>query len=90
MTSTPAKLEDLLAVRERVMSELPRALLPRHRQFLLSMVSAEPDWSCLPYHHVHLLQAVQWKLRKLAQLRKNASKFALQHEQLVARFAAIV
>jgi hypothetical protein len=90
MTSTPAKLENLLAVRDRVMSELPRALLPRHRQFLLSMVSAEPDWSCLPHNHLHLLPALQWKLRNLAQLRRNARKFSLQYDELVARFEAMV
>lgn len=85
MTSSPVHLDDLLATRGRMLTELPRALLPRHCEFLLSMVRAEPDWALLPYAHIEKLSALQWKLRNLNQLRKNAPKFRQQHDELAAR-----
>jgi hypothetical protein len=78
-------LSDLLATRRRLLDDLPRALLPRHCQFLLSMLRAEPDWALLPHAHLAQLPALQWKLRNLGQLRKNAAKFAQQHDELAAR-----
>lgn len=85
MTSTPVPLDELLATRGRLMNELPRALLPRHRQFLLSMVRAEPDWSLIPCAHLSQLPALQWKLQNLAKLRRNPSKFQQQHDELAQR-----
>lgn len=85
MTSAPVRLDELVATRRRLMHELPRALLPRHRQFLLSVVRAEPAWDLLPYAHVERLPALQWKLQNLAKLKKNDRKFKQQHDELAAR-----
>lgn len=85
MTSAPVGLDGLLATRQRLMYELPRALQPRHRQFLLSMVRAEPEWQLLPHAHLAQLPALQWKLHNLAKLKKNADKFRQQHDELAAR-----
>jgi len=68
-----------------MLDELPRALLPRHCDFLRSMVRAQPDWSILPYEHLQRLPALQWKLENLHRLRKNATKFQLQHDELAVR-----
>ena len=87
MTAIPAHLAELLRTRSRMLSELPRALLPRHCKFLMSMVRAEPDWTLLPYPHLQQLPALQWKLQNLERLRKNAGKFQLQHDELAARLA---
>ncbi len=87
MTSAPVDLGELVATRQRLMHELPRALLPRHRQFLLSVVRAEPEWQLLRHAHIAELPALQWKLHNLAKLRKNADKFRLQHDELAARLA---
>ncbi len=87
MTAVPAHLAELLRTRSRMLSELPRALLPRHCKFLMSMVRAEPDWTLLPYPHLQQLPALQWKLQNLERLRKNAGKFQLQHDELAARLA---
>lgn len=89
MSSQPVPLQALQAVRSRMLDELPRALLLRHRAFLLSMVRAEPDWSLLPHPHLSQLPALQWKLMNLANLRKNGRKFAMQHDELAARLAAV-
>jgi len=50
-------------------------------------VRAEPGWSLLPYAHLEKLPALQWTLRNLNQLRKNAVKFKQQHDELAARVA---
>jgi len=85
MTSVPVGLGELIETRQRLMHELPRALQPRHRQFLLSMVRAEPLWQLLPHAHIAQLPALQWKLHNLAKLKKNADKFRQQHDELAAR-----
>ena len=89
MTRTPVSLASLLETRRRMLAELPRALLPRQRDFLMSMVQAEPDWSLLPYAHAAQLPALQWKLQNLIRLKKNDSKFNLQRRELAERFAQI-
>lgn len=85
MTLAPVALPELLATRQRMLTELPQALLPRHRDFLLSMLRAEPDWSLLPHAHLGQLPALQWKLQNLLRLKKNAAKFKMQHDELAAR-----
>ena len=85
MTSVPVGLGELIETRQRLMHELPRALQPWHRQFLLSMVRAEPQWQLLPHAHIAQLPALQWKLQNLAKLKKNADKFRQQHDVLAAR-----
>lgn len=87
MTMVPVTLDELQATRQRMLTELPGVLLQRHRDFLLSMVRAEPDWSLLPYGHLAQLPALQWKLQNLMRLKKNATKFRLQHDELADRLA---
>jgi hypothetical protein len=85
MTTAPVQLDALLATRRRMLEELPRALLPRHCDFLRSMVRGEPAWSLLPCAHVAQLPALQWKLANLHRLTRNAAKFQLQHDELARR-----
>lgn len=87
MTSAPVQLGELMTTRQRLLHELPRALQPRHRQFLLSVVRAEPEWQLLRHAHIAELPALQWKLQNLMKLRKNADKFRFQHDELAARLA---
>jgi predicted nucleotidyltransferase component of viral defense system len=87
MTIEAVQVDALQATRRRMLEELPRALLPRHCDFLQSMVRAEPDWALLPYAHVEQLPALQWKLENLYRLRKNATKFQMQQDELAARLA---
>lgn len=85
MTLAPVSVDQLLATRQRMMRELPRVLHPRHRQFLLSIVRAEPQWDLLPYAHIVQLPALQWKLQNLKKLKRNVDKFEQQHDELAAR-----
>ena len=51
MTSEPVSLSTLLDARSRLVRELYRGLLPRHRTFLRSVKALEPDWSLVPVKH---------------------------------------
>jgi uncharacterized protein (DUF924 family) len=72
------------------MAQLPRVLTSRHREFLLSLVRAEPDWALMPFAHLQHLPALQWKLLNLPKLKsRNARRFAAQHDELAARFGSL-
>jgi hypothetical protein len=88
MTAKPVALDALKATRRTLLETLPNALTDRHRQFLLSLVKAEPRWELLPFAHARELPALQWKLQNLQKLRRNAQKFALQHDELAKRLQA--
>lgn len=87
MTSEPISLDALLNTQQRLMAELPQALTQNHRNFLLSLVQAKPDWSLLPFKHLQDMPAIKWKLQNLSNLKsKNPAKFRFQHEALDQRF----
>jgi hypothetical protein len=59
----------------------------RHREFLLSLVRAEPAWELMPFNNLSALPALKWKILNLEKLRKsNAKRFAAQYNELLARF----
>ena len=88
MTAEPVELDVLLAAREQMMRELQQGLTDEERRFLLSLVTAEPEWALLDIPHVEKLPGVRWKLQNLERLRKaNARKFAEQSEELAQRLA---
>jgi hypothetical protein len=90
MTAEPVSLGDLLATRERLARELQQGLDDNERRFLLSLVSAEPEWPLLGIDHLDQLPAIRWKLQNLAKLKKhNPKKFAEQAEALAERLDAI-
>jgi hypothetical protein len=65
MTAEDVPLDQLLATRARLIDALRAALLPRHRDFLLSLKRLAPDWSLIPVPHLRELPGVQWKLHNL-------------------------
>ena len=87
MTAEPVELDALLAARERMMRELQQVLSADERQFLLSLVAAEPEWSLLDIPHLEQLPGLRWKLQNLERLRKtNTRKFAEQSDTLERLF----
>jgi len=83
MTVEPVKLDALLAARERMVHELQQGLTADERRFLLSLVTAEPEWALLGVPHLEQLPGVRWKLQNLGRLRKaDARKFAEQSDAL--------
>ena len=87
MTVEPVELERLLAAREQMVRELQQGLTKDERQFLLSLVAAEPEWALLGVPHLEQLPGVRWKLQNLERLRKaDPQKFAEQKDTLTRRF----
>jgi len=86
LTMNPVTLEELRQVRRRLKMELPAVLTASQRQFLLSLVTGEPNWTLMNCAHLSQLPAIRWKLQNLARLKKsNLGKFAQQAEELRAR-----
>ena len=89
MAQCPITLAELQKVRTKLKKELPSKLADNHRQFLIGLVSGEPDWQLMKCPHLEKLPAIQWKIQNLARLSKsNPKKFAQQAEELRTRFAA--
>ncbi|MEX2516925.1 MAG: nucleotidyl transferase AbiEii/AbiGii toxin family protein [Gammaproteobacteria bacterium] len=90
MTTDPVTLDTLLATRERMMTELQTGLDDSERQFLLSLVTGDPDWALMGIDHLEQLPGIRWKLYNLAKLRKaNAKIFDEQADMLATRLANV-
>jgi hypothetical protein len=88
MARDPVTLAELQQVRRKLKKELPAALTPNQRQFLIGLVADEPDWRLMKCSHLSQLPAIRWKLHNLAKLKKsNLGKYTLQAEELRARLA---
>jgi predicted nucleotidyltransferase component of viral defense system len=84
MTIEPVELPELLATRERMVSELQNRLEADERRFLLSLVANKPEWALLQVEHAERLPGIRWKMQNLEKLQKaNPKKFAQQSETLV-------
>lgn len=81
MTSDEVSLGTLLQTRADMKRDLPRALTPDHKSFLLSLVKAEPQWDLMPFPHLKNLPALKWKLANLAKLK--AAKPDLFEQQFI-------
>ena len=87
MATVPVTLDQLTTARARLRAELSKRLATRQKNFLLSLVRAEPEWSLLDCQHVSELPGIQWKLLNLRKFRdQKPEAFAEQIrriEQLV-------
>jgi len=87
LTNDESSLTLLQRTQERLIEQLPRNLTTAHRNFLLSVARAKPDWNLLPFAHLQHLPAVQWKLLNLRKLEsRDAERFETQERELAARF----
>jgi Nucleotidyl transferase AbiEii toxin, Type IV TA system len=90
LTNDEVTLTLLEQTQERVITQLPRALSSNHRDFLLSLVRAEPAWDLMPFSNLQHLPALQWKLLNLRKLKaRDAERFSAQHEELAARLESL-
>jgi len=77
MTKTPVSIEQLADVRTRLIREVNAGLSENERQFILSIKTGEPDWKRLPIDHLHLLPALQWKLRNISNMDSAKHRLAV-------------
>ncbi len=76
-------LEVLLDVRARLRADIVQCLTEKHRDFLVGLAEANPDWSLLDCAHAESLPGLRWKLINLKKFQKNRpSDFAKQAEAL--------
>ena len=87
MTRDELPLVLLENAQQHLIDQLPRRLTPNHREFLLSLVRADPIWELMSFSHLSALPALRWKLVNLKKLRStNIKRFVAQHSELQARF----
>jgi len=87
MTTDPVTLDALLEAREQMFRELPSALDAGEREFLRTLVRAQPDWSLLGVPHLEELPAIRWRLQNLEQLSRNQpDRFRALAEALDTKF----
>ncbi len=90
MTVDEVILAQLEAVQAQLHHDLPRALSQDHREFLLSLVSLDPDWALMPYDHLQGMPAIRWKIENLRKLKtRDKQRFATQEALLREAFSAL-
>lgn len=90
MTTEPVTLEALLAAREQLFRELPAALDAKEREFLRTLVRAQPDWSLLDIPHLSELPGIRWRLQNLEQLKRSQpERFRALADALDEKFSAL-
>jgi predicted nucleotidyltransferase component of viral defense system len=77
MAETDAPLEELVAVRERLVELIHQGLTDSEKGFLLSFKNRKPDWALLELDAVSELPAIKWKQINLAKMPDDKHKLAL-------------
>jgi len=78
MAETDVPLEELVAVRVRLVELIHQGLTDNEKDFLLSFKSREPDWALLDLEGVSELPAIKWKQINLAKMPERKHKLALE------------
>ena len=77
MAETEVPLEELVAVRKRLVELIHQGLTDSEKGFLLSFKNREPDWTLLELDTVSELPAIKWKQINLAKMPDDKHKLAL-------------
>ena len=85
MAETDVPLEELVAVRERLVELIHQGLSDNEKAFLLSFKNREPDWGLLELDDVSELPAIKWKQINLAKMPDDKHKLALDKLKEVLR-----
>lgn len=78
MAETDMPLEELVAVRGRLVELVHQELTDSEKGFLLSFKNREPDWTLLNLDGVSELPAIKWKQVNLAKMSDDKHKLALE------------
>jgi len=77
MTNMETNYNELVGVREQLINDISQNLTSKERQFLLSVKLGEPEWSLLPFEHLHQLPALKWKVMNVNKMDKKKHKLML-------------
>lgn len=67
----PPSIEMLVDVRTRLRADITQRLTEKHRDFLIGLAEANPDWSLLDCEHAESLPGLRWKLINLKKFQMN-------------------
>ncbi|MBI2604666.1 MAG: nucleotidyl transferase AbiEii/AbiGii toxin family protein [Deltaproteobacteria bacterium] len=84
MTTVPITVDELVAVRERMIAQLKADLTPDERAFLVSIKEGAPKWELLPLPGIEKLPGLQWKILNIKKMekRKHAEHLKKLRERL--------
>jgi len=86
MTQTVVPLDELVAVRERLVGLIHEGLTDDEREFLISFKNRKPNWGLLGLDGISQLPAIKWKQINLAKMPDVKHKQALgQLESILAK-----
>jgi len=77
MTNSSVELEDLLRVRDRLVSDVRSNLTDNDKEFLVSIKSCKPRYDLMPFENLHLMPALKWKLHNIHRM-----EYAKRQEQM--------
>ncbi len=77
MTRISMTLGELSEARRTLVKKIQASLTEEERNFILSVKLGEPEWSLMPFEHIHQLPAVQWKLANIAKMPRDKHKKAV-------------
>lgn len=84
MTANPVGLQVLIDTREQLIETMTKAMPIEHKEFLVSFVTGDPDWSSFDVAEAQNLPAVQWRRANLEKLNKGQrAKLASQLSKVV-------
>ena len=78
MMEVPVALDVLAQTRDELVVEIVGRMPDPHREFLHSIAGGKPKWSQLKMPNVSSLPAVEWRMRKLAQLEERERSAMVQ------------
>ncbi len=84
MAREDVSLESLVAIQSELPQMIVASLDDNERAFLMALKKGEPDWNGLGLEHLHLLPALQWKLKNIRRMTPE------KHRAAVDRLACIL
>lgn len=84
LSRVAVSFEELVAVREKFIALLNRALSDEERQFLLSIKLGEPRWELMGIGGIENLPAIRWKLLNVGKMGKK------KHLEAVGKLKAVL
>ena len=77
MTTQAVTLEELLDVRQQLISDIRKTLTDSEKDFLISIKMGTPQWELLPFENLSQLPALRWKLINIQRMNDTKRKSAL-------------
>lgn len=78
MTLEKVEFEDLIEVRNRLLTIIRKSLMPEEKRFILSVKSGEPEWDMLGLNGIENLPAVKWKILNIKNMSPKKHKSAFE------------